>query len=198
MSSIAAGLRPRPVLADLLPRTVAREVAVVVAGALLVAASAQLVVPLPFTPVPITGATFGVLLVGAALGPLRGVIANGLYLALGLVGLPFYAEASSGVQVFAGATGGYLVAYPLVALLVGWCARRGLDRTPHGVAAAFLGGSALFYAVGVPWLAAVTGMGAGEAIRAGLLPFLAGDLVKAALAAGLLPGAWRLLDDRRG
>lgn len=196
MSSVVAGLPTRPVLTDLLPRTAVRDVAVVVAGALLVAASAQIVVPLPFTPVPITGSTFGVLLVGAALGPLRGVLAMGLYLALGLVGLPFYAEASSGIEVFAGATGGYLVAYPVVALLVGACARRGLDRTPRGMAAAFLLGSAVFYAFGVPWLAVVAEMDAGEALRAGMLPFLIGDLAKAALAAGLLPGVWRLLDRR--
>ncbi len=196
MSSVVAGLPARPVLTDLLPRTAVRDVAVVVAGALLVAASAQIVVPLPFTPVPITGSTFGVLLVAAALGPLRGVLAMGLYLALGLVGLPFYAEASSGIEVFAGATGGYLVAYPVVALLVGACARRGLDRTPRGMAAAFLLGSAVFYAFGVPWLAVVAEMDAGEALRAGMLPFLIGDLAKAALAAGLLPGVWRLLDRR--
>lgn len=197
MSSVAAGSPAHPVLTDLLPRTLVRDAAVVVAGALLVAASAQVVVPLPFTPVPITGSTFGVLLAAAALGPLRGVLAMVLYLGLGLVGLPFYAEASSGVEVFAGATGGYLVAYPLVALLVGACARRGLDRTPRGMAAAFLAGSAVFYALGVPWLAAVTGMDAGAAVRAGMLPFLIGDLAKAALAAGLVPGVWRLLD-RRG
>lgn len=196
MSSVVAGLPARPVLTDLLPRTAVRDVAVVVAGALLVAASAQIVVPLPFTPVPITGSTFGVLLAAAALGPLRGVLAMGLYLALGLVGLPFYAEASSGIEVFAGATGGYLVAYPVVALLVGACARRGLDRTPRGMAAAFLLGSAVFYAFGVPWLAVVAEMDAGEALRAGMLPFLIGDLAKAALAAGLLPGVWRLLDRR--
>lgn len=197
MSSVATGLPARPVLTDLLPRTAVRDVAVVVTGALLVAASAQIVVPLPFTPVPITGSTFGVLLAAAALGPLRGVLAMGLYLALGLVGLPFYAEASSGIEVFAGATGGYLVAYPVVALLVGACARRGLDRTPRGMAAAFLLGSAVFYAFGVPWLAVVAEMDAGEALRAGMLPFLIGDLAKAALAAGLVPGVWRLLD-RRG
>jgi len=196
MSSVVAGLPARPVLTDLLPRTAVRDVAVVVAGALLVAASAQIVVPLPFTPVPITGSTFGVLLAAAALGPLRGVLAMGLYLALGLVGLPFYAEASSGIEVFAGATGGYLVAYPVVALLVGACARRGLDRTPRGMAAAFLLGSAVFYAFGVPWLAVVAEMDAGEALRAGMMPFLIGDLAKAALAAGLLPGVWRLLDRR--
>lgn len=196
MSSVAAGLPARPVLTDLLPRTVVRDVAVVMAGVLLVAASAQIVVPLPFTPVPISGSTFGVLLVGAALGPLRGVLAMGLYLALGLVGLPFYAEASGGVDYLAGATGGYIVAYPVVALLVGACARRGLDRTPRGMAVAFLLGSAVFYAIGVPWLAAATGMNAGEALRAGMLPFLVGDLAKAALAAGLLPGVWRLLDRR--
>lgn len=180
-----------PVLVDLLPETLVRDVAVVVGGALLTAASAQLVIPLPFTPVPITGQTFAVLLTAAALGPLRGTLTQALYVLLGL-GLPFYAEASSGPEVIFGATGGYLVAYPLVGLAVGWLARRGWDRKALGTAGAFLAGSALIYALGVPWLAVVQGVDAGTALSQGLLPFVPGDILKALLAAGLLPSVWRL------
>lgn len=182
----------RPVLADLLPTTATRDVLLVTGGALLTAACAQIAIPLhPFSPVPITGQTFAVLLVGAALGPLRGLSSMALYVLLGLA-FPFYAGASSGVEVIVGATGGYLLSYPLAGAAVGTLAARGWDRTPWGTAGAFLVGSAVIYGVGVPWLAAVAGFGAAEALTKGLLPFIVGDVLKAALAAGLLPSAWRL------
>lgn len=181
----------RPVLVDLLPSTLVRDVAVVLGGVLLTAASAQLVIPLPFTPVPITGQTFAVLLTAAALGPLRGTLTQALYVLLGL-GLPFYAEASSGPEVIFGASGGYLVAFPLVGLAVGWLARQGWDRNAWGTAGAFLVGSALIYAVGVPWLAVVHGLDVGTALSQGLVPFVPGDVIKALVAAGLLPSAWYL------
>lgn len=196
MSTASLPSRPalptRAVLADLLPRTLARDVAVVAGAVLLTAACAQLVVPLPFTPVPITGQTFAVLLTAAALGPLRGAVAQGLYVAVGLAGLPVYQDAGSGLTHLTGATGGYLVAYVVVGAVVGACARRGMDRSPLGTAAAFLLGSAIVYAIGVPWLALVAGYGPAEAVAAGMLPFLVGDAVKALVAAGLLPAAWRL------
>ena len=186
---------PRPVLADRVPRVAARDVLLVSAGALLTAAAAQVFVPLPFTPVPISGQTFAVLLVAAALGPARGVASMGLYLLLGLVGLPFYAEGASGVTVIAGATGGYLVGFVVAAYVVGHLARRGMDRKVWSTAAAYLIGSLVIYAVGVPWLAVAVGVSLPEALMMGLVPFLIGDAVKAALAAGLLPAAWKLLGD---
>lgn len=182
---------PAPVLVDLLPAALVRDIAVVVGGVLLTAISAQVIIPLPFTPVPITGQTFAVLLTAAALGPLRGMLTQALYVLFGLA-LPFYAGAASGPEVILGATGGYLLSYPLVGLVVGWLARRGWDRSPLGTAGAFLAGSAVIYVLGVPWLAAVVGYGPSEALAAGLLPFVPGDLLKAVLAAGLLPSAWRL------
>lgn len=187
----------RPVLADRVPRVTARDVLLVAAGALLVAATAQIIIPLPFTPVPITGQTFGVLLVGAALGPARGAAALSLYLVLGLTGLPFYAGGESGWQAATGATGGYLVGFIVAALVVGAFARRGLDRTPWGTAAAFAVGSLIIYAFGVPWLAITFDMSLGDAVRNGALPFLVGDGLKALLAAGLLPATWRLLGEQR-
>lgn len=175
-----------------MPGARVRSVALVIGAALLTAASAQLVIPLWFSPVPISGQTFAVLLTAAALGPLRAVAAQGLYLGLGAVGLPFFAGGESGVQVFAGSTGGYLVGFVVAAWVVGALARRGLDRTPHGTFVAFAAGSLVIYAFGLAWLAVVTGGTLGQVLAWGLTPFLIGDALKALLAAGLLPIAWRL------
>jgi biotin transport system substrate-specific component len=183
---------PRPVLADLVPGARVRSVVLVVGAALLTAASAQLVIPLPFSPVPISGQTFAVLLTAAALGPLRAVAAQGLYLLMAGVGLPFFAGAESGWHHFAGATGGYLVGFLVAAWVVGALARRGLDRSPHGTFVAFAAGTAIIYALGLPWLAVVTGGSLSQVLAWGLWPFLIGDALKALLAAGLLPLAWRL------
>lgn len=187
----------RPVLADRVPRVTARDVLLVIAGALLVAATAQIIIPLPVTPVPITGQTFGVLLVGAALGPARGASALLLYLMLGLVGLPFYAGGESGWQAATGATGGYLVGFIVAAWLVGQLARRGFDRKPWSTAVAFIVGSLIIYAFGVPWLAVTAEMSMVDALRNGAVPFLIGDGIKALLAAGLLPLAWRGVGEGR-
>lgn len=199
MSASGSVAAPRPVLTEALVPTLAptmplvRSAVAVVGAALLTAASAQIVIPLGFSPVPITGTTFAVLLTAAALGPLRGVAAQALYLALGLVGFPFFQGAESGVAYAFGATGGYLAGFVLAAAVVGACARRGLDRRAGGTVVAFLAGSLVIYALGVPWLAHVAGVSLSEAVRIGLLPFLVGDALKAGLAAGLLPGAWRLV-----
>jgi biotin transport system substrate-specific component len=196
MSSSAYAPSRRLVIADLLPRSAVREVLLVAFGVLLTALVAQVVIPLPFTPVPITGSTFAVLLLGAAFGPARGAASLGAYLLVGALGVPVFAEASGGFQVFAGVTGGYLVGFPIAALAVGALARRGWDRSVLGMGGAFLIGSLIVYAIGVPWLAIVTGMSLPAAIAAGAVPFLVGDAVKAVLAAGALPLAWRLVGRR--
>lgn len=188
----------RPVLADLLPAGAlatarARDVALVVGGAGLTALLAQVVVPVPGSPVPITGQTLAVVLVAAGLGPVRATSAMALYLLAGLVGLPFYSDASSGYEVVAGATGGYLLGFLPAALLIGLAARRGLDRNVLAALPLFLAGQAVVFAVGVPWLAVSAGLSAEQAVAAGLTPFLLGGAVKAAVAALLLPAAWRLL-----
>jgi biotin transport system substrate-specific component len=194
--SAMESVRPRPVLADLLPRAVLRDIALVVAAALLTALCAQIRIPLPFSPVPLTGQTFAVLLTAAALGPLRGVAGQVLYVLLGLAGLPFFAGGESGWAYASGATGGYLVGFVVAAAVVGLCARRRLDRTPLGTVVAFVLGTLVIYAFGVPWLAATTDFTPAEALRNGALVFLPGDAIKAALAAGLLPAAWRLVGPR--
>jgi len=172
-----------------------RDALLVVAFSLLTALSAQAVFPLPWTPVPITGQTFGVLLTGALLGPRLGALSLALYLLEGGLGLPFFAGGAAGAARLAGPTGGYLLSYPFAAALVGWLATRGWDRRPLTMLAAMLLGSVVIFALGAGWLAHF--VGPSHALTAGVLPFLPGDMVKALLAAGLVPLGWRWLGAKR-
>ena len=176
------------------PRTAGwlRDVVLIVSGALLVAALAQVEIPLPFTPVPITGQTFAVLLVGAALGSKRGAASLASYLAMGLIGLPFFAGGARGLSILTGATGGYLVGFILAAYVVGLLAERGLERSVRTSLLPFLIGTTIIYICGITWLAVVLGSFE-QAIVAGLLPFLIGDAVKLIAASLVMPGAWRLV-----
>ena len=189
---------PRRTLADTIPGARTRDAVLIVGFALLTAAAAQISIPLGFTPVPITGQTFAVLLAGGALGAWRGAASQFLYVALGAVGLPFYSDASGGWDVATGATGGYLVGFVVAAALVGWMAERGQDRKVSTAIPAFLAGSVAFYAFGLPWLAHKTGVpfngpvNGDNALAWGLYPFILGDVLKAGLAGLLLPAAWRL------
>jgi biotin transport system substrate-specific component len=193
-----AALPARPVLADLVPGARLRDAALVGGAALLTAAAAQIAVPVPGSPVPITGQTLAVVLTAAALGPARGVLGQALYLVLGAVGLPFYADAASGVQVVAGATGGYLLGFLPAAFLIGLAAQHGQDRRVWRALPLFLAGQAVIFAVGVPWLAVVADLTPSQALHAGFYPFLLGGLVKAVIAGVLLPAAWRrFLPDAR-
>ena len=178
--------------ADRFTTTRARTVAAVVGFALLTALAAQITFVLPWTPVPITGQTFAVLLAGAALGSRRGAASMALYVALGAVGLPFYADGDGGWHVVTGATAGYLAAYPVAAALVGRLAERRNDRSLIESIPAMLAGSAVIYLFGVVWLAHSIDVGATEAIELGMTPFLIGDAVKALAAGAVLPAAWRL------
>ena len=171
-----------------------RHIALISLGALLVAVSAQ--VYIPTTPVPFTGQTLGVLVVGASLGLRRGGTALLLYLALGLIGLPIFAEGSHGRDIILGATGGYLIGFVLAAAVVGRFAELGWDRRLGSALVTMLVGTAIIYAVGVPWLKLVTGMSWAEAVAAGLTPFLIWDAAKVAIAAGLFPAAWWLVGRR--
>jgi biotin transport system substrate-specific component len=166
-----------------------------VAGSLLIAGLAQISIHLPFTPVPITGQTLGVLLVGAAFGPILGAATLGLYLLEGGIGLPFFAGASSGWEVlgFASATGGYLWGFVASAALVGWLARHGWDRSFRSAIGAMLLGEVVLYVAGLAWLHRFLGGNLEHTLTLGLYPFVIGDMIKLLLAAGLLPGAWRLL-----
>jgi biotin transport system substrate-specific component len=173
------------------------DIALVVAGAGFVAAAAQIAIPLPFTPVPITGQTFAVVLVGASLGALRGTASLSLYLAAGLAGAPVYADGSHGWAVVSGATGGYLVGFVLAAALTGALAERGWDRQFSSAIAAMLTGNVVIYLVGVPWLATVLDTGLEKTLELGLYPFVPGDVLKLYLAAALLPSAWRVVGATR-
>jgi biotin transport system substrate-specific component len=185
---------PSPVItAVVLPRSRAVSFGLVVGFTLLTALAAQLVIPLPFTPVPITGQTFAVLLAGAALGGTLGAVSMALYVLLGAVGLPFFAEGSSGWEVVRGATGGYLVGFVVAAWLVGKLAERRQDRTVATAIPLFLLGSVVIYLCGVPWLAASMGVSGTEAMELGLVPFIVGDLLKVAVAGLLLPATWALV-----
>jgi len=167
-----------------------RDLLLVCGGTLLVAALAQVRLPLPFTPVPVTGQTLGVLLCGALLGSRRGAAALLMYLSAGLAGLPVFAGGAAGGAYLLGATGGYLLGFVLAAWVVGWLCERGLERSWRTAWLPFLAGEALIYLAGLPWLALFVG-GPGQAVALGLLPFLPGDLLKMLLAAALLPAAWR-------
>ncbi|TQN44112.1 biotin transport system substrate-specific component [Blastococcus colisei] len=191
--SNAAHPLPRRVIADALPGGLARDVTLVIGARLFLAVFNQISIPLPFTPVPVTGGTFGALVIGAALGPVRGGAGALLYLAVGVAGLPWFADGQAG---WAFASFGYLLGYVAAAIVVGALARRGADRTALRTFALMALGSLTIYALGVPWLMAFLGIDLAEVLSLGVLPFLLGDTLKALLAAGLLPGAWKLLDRR--
>jgi biotin transport system substrate-specific component len=172
-----------------LRHTALMDALLVITGSLVVAALAQIRIPLPFTPVPFTGQTLGVLLVAAALGSSRGAASLALYLVEGILGLPVFAGAPLGIARLLGPTGGYLVGFIVAAYLVGALAERGMDRDWKRVLGMFAAGMAVIYLFGVAWLSRFTGLG--NALVSGLWPFIPGDIIKAVMAAALLPSAWR-------
>ena len=178
--------------AALLPRSgLLTDVLLVCAGAGLIAASAQISIKLPFTPVPITGQTFSVLLVGASLGAYRGGASALLYVLLGLV-FPVYAGGNEGWDVIVGASGGYLLSYPFVAALTGYLAEKRWDRRFSSAVGAMLTGNVVIYLFGLPWLAVVLNTNLEKTLELGLYPFVPGDTFKLYVAAAALPAAWRL------
>ena len=187
-------LTRRPaVLADLVPGAQVRDVALVVGAAALTGLAAQVSIPLPFTPVPISLQTFTVVLSGAALGPIRGGLGMGLYLVAGIAGIPWFSEQRSGFDF---PSFGYIIGFVLAAVIVGWLARRGLDRSVSGTVAIMVLGNLVIYAIGVSWLANSLGVDVPRALELGAWPFLIGDALKIALAAGLLPAAWWIASSR--
>lgn len=168
------------------------DVALILGGAWLVAISAQIAVRLPFSPVPVTGQTFAVLLVGALLGSRRGGLSMLTYLGQGLAGLPVFANGGSGPAYVSGPTGGYLIGFVAAAFVVGWLAEHHWDRHALTTALAMLLGNLVIYFCGVMWLSSFVGIE--NAWSAGLVPFIAGDVVKIGLAAALLPSGWRFVN----
>jgi biotin transport system substrate-specific component len=194
----------RPIIRVLFPnQTVLRDLFLALAGSLVVALTAQIAIPLPFTPVPLTGQTFGFLLVGALLGSRLGCLALLAYLLEGALGLPFFAGGTGGIARILGPTGGYLLAAPISAYLVGYLVERyGADRRPVRTMGTMLAGNIVLYLLGVTWLSlwlvqSGSFSGVGAALMMGMIPFLPGDLIKIIAASALLPTAWRFLR-RRG
>ena len=193
MTSITA---PR-VLTTGLRGTVTRDVLLVVGATAFIALSAQVAVRLPFTPVPVTGQTLAVLLSAAALGPSLGVATSALYLSLALAGLPVLAPTAegthaTGMAVLSSPSLGYVVGFLAAGWVVGRLAERGFTRTALRTALAMVAGNAVIYLLGVAWLQHAAASSWSQAVAWGLTPFLIGDAIKVALAAGLLPAAWRL------
>jgi biotin transport system substrate-specific component len=194
--------RPRAlVLADLVAGSRSRvariywDVALVVGAAAFVGALAQISIKLSFTPVPITGQTLGVLLAGTALGWRRAAASLALYALAGVAGLPWFAGGTHG---YASASFGYIIGFFFAAALCGYLGQRGNDRSVVRSVPAMIAGEIVIYLFGVSWLALDTHIGAGTALHEGFTPFVIGDSIKAAIAAGLLPAAWKLAGRRPG
>lgn len=191
MSSISS-VAPRT-LADVIPGGLIRNVALVVGGAGFVGLTAQVAVPLPFTPVVLSLQTFSVLLTVAVLGSARGLVSMALYVLAGMAGVPWFAQHNSGWTF---ASFGYVIGFMAAALVVGKLAERGADRTPLRAVAMMVLGNLTIYAFGVPGLMMYAGFSLPKALALGVVPFLIGDAIKIALAAGLLPAAWKLVNSR--
>ena len=195
----AIAIPRKRVLADYVPAVVGfpawvgtrvRDLLLIAAGAGFIGLLAQWSIPLPGTPVPLTLGTFAVLLTGASLGGVRGLLSVGTYLVAGGLGVNWFATHKDG---WGGATFGYVIGFVLAGALVGWLAQRGGDRTVVKTAVTMVLGNLVIYSVGVSWLMNATGMDLKAGLAAGMTPFLVGDAIKIAAAAGLLPAAWSLV-----
>lgn len=196
MSAPAARLERVFVLADLIradspSNARIRDVILTLAGTAFITVAGFIIIPLPFTPVPLSLATFAVLLTGAALGPLRGGLSAGVYLALGTIGVPLFAGGASG---WAFSSFGYILGYVAATLLVGILARHRSDRTVWSTLGLAILGSLTIYAFGVPWLAAFLSVDLVTALALGVVPFLIGDAIKVIAMAALLPATWRIVE----
>ena len=192
MSSVTS-VSPRT-LGDVIPGGLVRSIALVIGGAVFVGLTAQVAIPLPFTPVPLTLQTFSVLLVGAALGSVRGAASMALYLLAGVAGVPWFANQQSG---WAFASFGYIVGFVAAAWLVGRLAERGADRRVVPTIGMMALGNVVIYVFGVAGLMLLADLPLSTALAKGVFPFLIGDVIKILLAAGLLPGTWKLINSRR-
>lgn len=177
--------------------TLVRDIILVLSGTALVSLLAQ--ISIPWHPVPFTGQTLAVLLVGGMLGAMRGALALVAYFLIGALGAPIFSDQSGGWDIISGATGGYIIGFILAAGIVGWLCERGADRRVVPMIGALLLGNVLIYAIGVPWLANWSPAGDGiefgwsQAYEFGVQPFILGDLLKLAIVAAVLPAGWALL-----
>lgn len=190
MSAASAAPAPRLVLADLIPGARVRDATLVVAGAALMAGMAQLAIDVPPSPVPITGQTLAVGLIGATLGFKRGLGSMLLYVLLGLF-LPIYSEGAHGWEVVYSARGGYIVGFVFATALVGLIAERAGSRSILGVFGAFVAAQLMVFGFGLVGLKLATDQTWAWVVQNGFIIFIFGGLVKAAIGALVLPGAWR-------
>jgi biotin transport system substrate-specific component len=180
----------RQSLTDLLPESLVTDLVLIGVFAIAIGIFAQVSIPLPFTPVPITGQTFAVLLGSAALGLRRGTLGSLLYVGLGLVGVPWFAGATGGLKIATAPTFGYLIGFIAASALVGYLAETGLDRKIGRTTLLMIVGNVIIYGFGMAFLMINLHVGLSRGLALGVTPFLLGDLIKLLLAAGLLPGAW--------
>ena len=192
MSTSAAALPRGAVLADVIPGARVRDAVLIVSGALLTALFAQIAFSVPGSPVPITGQTLAVGIVGASLGARRGAASIGLYALLGLF-LPFYSDGGSGWDVIWGASGGYIIGFIFAAYVIGWLAERGADKSVPLAFLAFVLGQAIIFAFGLVGLKLAVDESWSWTIHNGFTIFIVGGLVKAAIGAAAIPGAWHLV-----
>jgi biotin transport system substrate-specific component len=178
------------------PRSRVNSILLVIGAAALTALAAQWEIHLPFTPVPITGQTFAVLLTGAALGATLGAAGQAVYVVAGALGMPVYSGGEGGWDTATAAgTAGYLIGFIVAAGVVGFMAERRQDRTFPTMFTAFIAGSFIIYAFGVAGLMILLDMTFSEAVVAGVVPFILGDIIKATAAGLLLPTAWKLVGE---
>ena len=183
-----------PVLVDSwAKKSVVRNATLVLGLTAFTAMCAQVAVPLPFTPVPLTLQTFAVLAGAAALGAERAVIAQVLYVVLAIAGIPVLAGGASGTDVVVGATGGYILGFVVASYVVGRIAERGATQKVLSTVTGYVAGTAVIYALGVSWLSFVTHMSVRDAVVAGMIPFLVGDAIKACAAGICLPTMWKFI-----
>jgi biotin transport system substrate-specific component len=192
MSAFQAAGAPRAVLADVIPGARVRDAVLIASGALLTALFAQISINVPGSPVPVTGQTLAVGLVGATLGLRRGMASLTLYAVLGLF-LPFYADGSSGWHVVWGASGGYIIGFIFAAGFIGWMAEHGADRNVWLAFLAFVGGQLLVFAFGLVGLKLAVDQPWGWTIHNGFTIFILGGIIKAVIGAIALPSAWSLV-----
>lgn len=172
-------------------KSLTRDIVLILGTSILLALSAQVAVPLPFSPVPVTTQTLVVVLAGAILGSRLGALSVLVYLAEGMVGLPFFAKGGAGLAYLRGTTGGYLVGFVLAAVLVGLLVERGFGQNVRTTVLAMLLGNLALYSTGILWLQAVLQISFNKACMLGVVPFIMGDLYKLGVASVLLPVLWR-------